>query len=161
MRPRDSQRQKLYDAEDVLARSPDYQTVEECQAFIDGVLRSRWFQSRWGQRRIFVGPGRGQRRAIAFSTRLVQLEMPKWSRQRQVLLHELAHCLIPDNLAAHGREFAGVYLFLVRQVMGDEAWATLQSSFRAHRVHYNNSRIPKAGTRPVITRAAQAAKAKS
>jgi putative metallohydrolase (TIGR04338 family) len=153
VRPRDSQRSKLYAAEHAIPGGKRYTTVAECQAFVDSVLDRKLVQrhypsamdERWyhdGRHyRIEVRDGRGHRNATGCAgTRIIQA--PKWARSQRVLLHEMAHVLVGQGVAAHGWEFAGCYAFLVRQVMGKEAEAKLLASFKARKVRW---RKPRAG----------------
>jgi putative metallohydrolase (TIGR04338 family) len=137
-RARDSQRSKLYTAERVLHGKPDFKTVQECQAFVDQVMATRYVKARW-LAHITVRPGLGHTNATAQpSTAVIQL--PLWSRQRAVILHEMAHCLNDDQRRAyawHGPEFAGLFLGLVHHVLGAEAAAQLRESFRDNKVRYN------------------------
>lgn len=135
-RPRDNQRQRLYNAETALAGvafGRRLETVAELQAYVDGLLGTRWFRARWGRwGRIVVTAGRGRRSACAHGQH--EIRIPRWARSELVVLHEVAHCLTDARAAAHGPEFAGVMLALVRQFMGPGAAASLRSSFRSHRV---------------------------
>jgi hypothetical protein len=157
---RDTQKQRVYDSEDVIDKTTTvFKNVAEMQEFVDSILQARWFQSRWGRTRITVKDGRGRRNACGGYG---VIKMPLWSRSRTVILHEVAHCLTPNHYAAHGPEFAGVFLFLVRQVMGAEAGAKLLESYRTKpRVRYNFNAVPKAGSRTVVTKTQREAAARA
>jgi hypothetical protein len=145
-RPRDSQRSRLYAAERGLQHgvhvmrtrnAPERWSVDQCQRYVDGITESAWFVRRWGKRRILVLPGRnGGHGNGDFIT------LGVWARQEIVVLHELAHCLAPRECAAHGPEFAGVLLFLVRTKLGTEAWTKLRGEYRRHRVRVSNRALP-------------------
>lgn len=68
------------------------------------------------------------------------ITLPCWSRNKLTLLHELAHICCwkevdgGDKLSAHGKEFAGVYLQLVRIVLGKKTADTLAESMAQHKV---------------------------
>lgn len=174
--PRDSQRQKVYNAERVLDHSPStlehdrrerlsptvyrtYASQETCQAFVDRVVRSRFWGSMLAKttrswlngppRKVTVGPGKGHRKATAYG--LSHIELPIWARKDWVILHELAHCLTDAmyaRTAPHGREFCSVYLKLVKRFLGDEWAEKLKESFREHRVKWTlPRRSPTAGRR--------------
>ncbi len=53
-----------------------------------------------------------------------------------VILHEIAHHGTPDGVAAHGREFARLYLGLVRRFLGPEHARALREEYAARRVRY-------------------------
>ncbi len=68
------------------------------------------------------------------------ITLPCWSRNKLTLLHELAHICcwseLPngDVVSAHGREFAGIYLRLVRQNLGKTAEKELFAAMEQHKV---------------------------
>ena len=142
-KPRDSRKAKLYRAEKVLETADSrLETVAEIEEWCEVIRRSRWFSERYPWvKRIDVYDGRGRRRAGGWGTpTAVGIKMPKWSRFRAIVLHEISHGLQPSNTAAHGREFCNIYLQLVRRFMGDEAWKTLKDSFRKEHVRWANRR---------------------
>lgn len=145
MTARDSQRKRLYNSEralDGVARGRHLEAVGDLQAYVDALLASRWFKARWGAwGTIQVKPGGGRRSACAEGRYVIK--MPRWSRCELVTLHEVAHCLTPGRYADHGPEFAGVFLSLVRQSMGQHAAASLRASFREHRVRYTMAAMPQ------------------
>jgi hypothetical protein len=155
MRPRDSQRSKLYTAEGAFHGAPDFKTVPECQAYVDSVMASRWVRARWKQR-VTVHDGRG--RSSASGGTSGRLNLPLWSRSRYVILHEMAHVLTPYQYAAHGPEYAGVLLSLVHHILGQETAAKLRVSFKEHRVRYNLKGVPSSPRYEVIPQAVVAAK---
>jgi putative metallohydrolase (TIGR04338 family) len=160
-RGRDTQRSKLYAAEAVLHGPPDFKTIQECQAFVDAVMASRWVAARFRNPRIEVEPGYGRRSACAVGDDAIRL--PIWSRQKPVILHEIAHCLIDygyTRYAWHGPEFAGLLLSLVHHVLGQEAAAKLRASFKAHRVRTNLKALPSSPRYTVVPKAVVQAKAR-
>lgn len=143
-RPRDSQRAKLYRAEDAVfqkSKPAEYTDLRDVQAYADKVLKSKWVRRTFPHAPYLVRvvDGRGRRRAAAFrgSNRIA---MPRWSRSRWTVLHELAHIFTPGHFAAHGREYAATYLLLVRHFLGTAAHAELRASFKEHRVKYTKKR---------------------
>jgi putative metallohydrolase (TIGR04338 family) len=132
--PRDSQRSRLYDAERALRGGRRFVTVDECQAYVDGVLASEWWRSRFPRvRAIRVTDGRGRRHAGAF-VESARIALPKWARTERVLLHEIAHHAAPRAAAAHGPEFARIYVELVREFRGEKPARRLLAALHAHRV---------------------------
>jgi putative metallohydrolase (TIGR04338 family) len=152
---RDSRRQRLYDAEDVVfnkSKPPEWRSVREVQDYADFVTATdAWKALEVGNEEpISVRDGRGRRRAgaEAFSNFIT---MPKWSRSKWVVLHELAHIaeayradwdngwpgyenengrvVLTRTTAAHGPEYAGVYLYLVREFLSGEAHDKLLAAF--------------------------------
>lgn len=141
MRERDTQRQRVYDAENASGLNPWKQTIanSDLQAWVDGVLDRRAIRSRWGVVRVRVELTHG-RGAHAVGSGLIRAS--RAGRNEYVLLHEIAHTLTYGH-AGHGPEFAGVLLFLVKTVMGRDAHAALLASMRQHRVRRSTAGIPK------------------
>jgi putative metallohydrolase (TIGR04338 family) len=189
MTTRDNQRQRLYDAENVLhgrrvsaaakkhlidteasrlwvERDPEtgqqrparYPSVAATQAYVDAVTSARWFRARWGNRAITVRANSGSNAMMGGN--LINLAGDH-RRSEAVILHEMAHALSPySGVAPHGKEFAGILLTLVRQVMGREQSDELRAAFRTHKVRVSMAAVPSP-TRPVETRAQRAAKARA
>lgn len=140
----DSQRGKLYAAENKVPRGeemPDLKAVERYLA--DMQARSWW---RWGLKLvpgkraiesapIRVADGRGRRSASGGSWTIT---LPRWARCERIILHEAAHCITPGKM--HGREFAAAYLELVTRMMGKDAGAALRLAFREGGVRYKPKR---------------------
>lgn len=145
-RPRDSQRARLYRAEEAVDAGRRLPTVERMQDWVDGLAATDWFVARWGARSFDVRPGFGHRRATADAANGV-LQMPKWARSELVLLHEVAHCLTPMTLASHGPEYAGVLLALVRRGMGLATAQLLEDAFAHERVRWTVVAVPQSSVR--------------
>ena len=138
-RPRDSQRARLYRAENAVDAGRPLPTVPVMQAYIDEVAATGWFIDRWGDRSFEVRPGYGHKRATATPDGVLQ--MPRWARREMTILHEVAHCLTPESFAAHGSEYAGVLLALVRRAMGLGPAQALEDAFDAHRVRWSTGAL--------------------
>ena len=139
-RPRDSQRARLYRAEGEVDSGRRLPTVARMQSYVDAVVATDWFLARWGERTLDVRPGFGHRRATADQNGVLQ--MPKWARSELVLLHEIAHCLTPVDVAAHGPEYAGVLLALARRAMSPGTAQRLEDAFARQRVRWTLSAVP-------------------
>ena len=162
-RPRDSQRQRVYDSEKWSGQSPaavrlldngskvrttGNVSIEACQEYVDFVCSAAWFQSRWGRKRIKVG-----HKVYGDATwDGWDISVPPWARSEDVLLHEMAHALTPDRYAAHGPEFVGVMLTLVRYAVSREAAQTYRANLRAKRARVSYAAVPSPGTRTVVPR---------
>lgn len=138
-RPRDTQRARLYRAEKPsggLHPRPEFDRAREVQAWVNRITRSRWWRGRFPRCGwINVKDGRGRR--VACGTRYWnhgEVRLPRWSRSRLVILHEVAHCVQPRGTASHGPEFARLYLDLVRRWIGPEEAARLREGMRRERV---------------------------
>jgi putative metallohydrolase (TIGR04338 family) len=145
-RPRDSQKSRLYKAEReaLNQRSKRLETVGEISKFVDRIKKRATIKRRYGpelRSSIFIGDGRGKRNAGGDR---FGIYMPKWSRTEYIVLHEMAHCIACRkygryNIAAHGREYAAVYIDLVRFMLGKEAGDALKAAFRDRRVKYRRT----------------------
>jgi len=142
---RDTQRSKVYEAEDkahwlTYGRSLHTRTLtnDEVQPRIDEIMAMRAIQSRWGQHKIRVRFTHGGGHASS----PWDIALGANSRNDWYILHEIAHCLTWGQGAGHGKEFAGVYLFLVRTVLGQTAYDNLLAQFRERRVRRTNAAIP-------------------
>ena len=158
-RPRDSQRERLYEAERALwAYSPDrkdvtaggrLETLPEVQRYVNRILRSQWYRKTF-RRAARLRPGiwvKDRRNNGAAQAWGGCIEMPRWSRCRMIVLHEMAHCIADAEYTRnclHDRDFARTYLALVDRWIGKEIGRALRASFRAHRVRWHPRR-PGAG----------------
>lgn len=148
--PRDSQRSKVYDAENAAfgkASKPDagLESVDQCQAFVDRVLGTPGIVDRFSRAPVVtVKPGHGARHARfdAIGSRgSGDLIAPKWSRRKVWLLHELAHALTHrEDEPWHGWRFCECYLYLVRVFAGRGCEDSLKREFKAHRVKFKRPR---------------------
>lgn len=141
-RPRDMQRQRVYDAEvSAFGESTcEFDSLGGVEAFVERALarqsiRRRYPRAEW---EIEVRDGRGRRRG---GGNIGHITMPKWTRSRWYVLHELAHTLTvrPDE-AWHGWRFCACYLDLVGAMLGAEAKRQLRDQFKAGRVRYTRPR---------------------
>lgn len=140
MRPRDSQRKKVYSAESTVRHlSRTFIDFDETCQYVRKICHSKWLRTNYCQDweptdTITVGDGRGRRKASgSFFTKTIKL--PKWARHEIVVLHEIAHVLVSSyQVAPHGPEFVGCLLRLVKHFMGDRVFVALNSSFKEHKV---------------------------
>ena len=151
-RPRDSQRSKVYAAElesgGAAMQNPParLKTVYRCQAWVDEITNSRWWQFRSGVAKVKVFDGRGTTcaRGGYFGNHGKKngwgVNLPKWARSEMVILHELAHILTPVNEPWHGRRFCRNYLALVGRWMSRDSAIKLRACFKKHRVKWVTQR---------------------
>lgn len=181
MKERDSQRSKLYTAEkEALEQfATPLPTVDDIQAYILKQSARTTLQTRYGRAMevanwpIMIGDGRRTRRALAYGTN--KMTFPRWARKDWVVLHEWAHIihnrlaargsLLKSNVgarteelrggAAHGWQYAAIYLDLVRFCMGKETHDKLRAAFKEHRVRFK-AKSTRVATPEMIERLAQA-----
>jgi len=137
MRPRDSQRSKVYAAENSVFQFGQTIANSDLQRRAEEILDRRPIRARWGQRTVYVELGRS--RGYAQGSRIT---LGVDCRNDWVLTHEIAHTLTPRQYAAHGPEYVGVFLFVVETVMGKDKATELRAAFKARRVRSNRKAIP-------------------
>lgn len=147
----DSQRQRLYDSESavfgVRFNQTVFTSVEECQSYADRITSSAWFRRRFGDISVTIKPGRGCVRALAHtSSRTIKL--PKWARQKWVIIHELTHILAPKPHGSHGRLFCAIYLDLLDHFLGSDKASALKAEMKKRNVKYSPRRsVPEVDSR--------------
>lgn len=158
-RPRDSQRMKLYRAEDNAEREAPYARLDDLhdmRAWLATIIRSQWWLNRWPYVvDLDVRDGRGRKGACGSCWHngnrlqhnnpaiLGELCMPRHYRSQGIILHELAHVATDahfgglhwkSQVAAHGPEFARTYLELIAQYCGTFYADILRDQFHLLRV---------------------------
>ena len=162
---RDSQMQKLYDAEySLIPCSPkDNLSFEEVITKIDEVVNDTWFRKKFG--RLFSdtilkveNASSRQNMKYAFGTDL--LSFPPHFCNIPIILHELTHIIVDrlhfvvnmnKNYTTHGRMFAFIYLELVKKFMGESSYTILKTGYKNFNVKYRN-RIPQTSAKKKILR---------
>jgi hypothetical protein len=138
---RDSQRQKVYDAERFVTTRRQFGSLDEVKQFISTVVGSRWWKTKYPfARREFkfiVGPD-WWRASMGWMGTLV---LPKSKWNDFVVLHELTHVAmykhrLGRNSPAHGRVFCNHLLQIIRRFAGDQSWEELKEGFKAKRVKW-------------------------
>jgi hypothetical protein len=95
----------------------------------------------------------GYRRRYAESC-YATITLPLWSRNHLTLIHELAHiCCWCDAkngqyLSAHGKEFAEIYLTIVKHVLGSETFGDLHAAMLRNKVRIHPEPVQRAAKNP-------------
>lgn len=133
----DSQKRKVYRAEDPVGLGAHFSDIAQAQAYLDNLYDSTWFQDRfattakpdlietWGGGSNY---GQGGLHAIRLSRKNHMYE--------RILLHELAHAIVRPPHAGHGRLYAAVYADLVRYGMGEGFYEVLMTNFKREGVKF-------------------------
>lgn len=144
-RKRDSQRSKLYAAERATSMAKDRPWGSQPSLFVvdryvQKILGDAKVRERWPNTHITVshGGGRAASRALGSNGR-GSIKMITVHRFPLLIIHEVAHVLAPHH-ALHCWEFAEVYLFLVRRMLGVAAHDELKGSFKKHKVRFTPKR---------------------
>lgn len=163
-RDHDSQRQKLYNAETFAfinvadrkqsehwthTKPGEADTVEQAQAYVNAALGHPAIRAAFGRSACKKVEVYFWGRGGSSDSHANRIRIGTECRSHYVILHELAH-MIADryfgrkNIAAHGSQFAGLYLYLVRVMMGDAAAGDLRTSFELYGVKFVKMWEPKA-----------------
>ena len=159
---RDTQKQKVYNAEHQLAKMLDWandsdgRVVEiegstlvlpverrfgnptDVQAYVDKVLALNWVRATWPNAApVKVRTRKGQAKAHYEPwSQTIALPPAKgvrgWALRETVVLHELAHHLTPWRTAPHGPEFVGTLVALLTEIIGPEVGFTMRLSAAQH-----------------------------
>jgi len=116
--------------------------LDACAAFADRTVGTLWWHSRFPDHTIDkvprFRPGNGARQAFfreedggGFS-----ITLPRRYRTKGIVLHELAHWALCDQLqlAHHGRAFTRLLLDATAEFLGVERADALEVSYNEHRV---------------------------
>ena len=137
-RPRDSQRQRLYDWEHGMFRADDEPTIpeDEIRHIIFRICEDYQvpqvpviFNSRRSRTSVFVGrPETGPMMMFHFARQremsvAIEIGATDWHRRASVICHEAAHYIVARHYgygrtAAHGPEFAAVAIDIWERYMG-------------------------------------------
>lgn len=146
---RDSQRQRVYTAENVVVDRGTFKTHDEVVAFVREVEDSPLLRS-WLSicRRVNVQTARkGVTKSSAnYSSWTIWIASTPFHRSKHVVLHELAHLVTGElfkGVAAHGAEFCGVLMQLTREFRGYNVADKLELSFKDHNVKYDEHVIAR------------------
>lgn len=146
MKTRDTQRSKVYAAErdHSLISVIRIEDVKDIRRFVMSVMRRKemkpWRHAFSGSK-LRITDGRGRRKATAYgcfqTSYRITITLPRWARSMMVVLHELAHALTPGRYPTHGMEYCTNYLYLIKHVMGIEAYEEMIKCFTVHGVRYD------------------------
>ena len=146
MRPRDSQKSKVYKAENAAfptgSDSNSNPDLFYWECYCRKIVRSAWFRKRWPNCIVVsLKDGRGRKNASATSRGSGgTLKLPLWARVESVVLHELAHVITPKICASHGREFCRNLLELIGHYMGADASRKLKKEFDNRNVKWRKKK---------------------
>jgi putative metallohydrolase (TIGR04338 family) len=166
---RDSQRQKLYDAENSLRRMIDtaveignpvitvagvtltlppearFASIESIQTYVDRVRALPFIEATYPRAGIPVSvrARQGDAKAHYENARAV-IAIPdnlgSWAMREVIVLHELAHHLAWGD--GHGSRFAAAFLDLLGTVLGPEVELAQRIIFDQHEVSYRPQPVP-------------------
>jgi putative metallohydrolase (TIGR04338 family) len=131
----DTQRERVYAAERLMGDGSLFSSLAAVQEWIDEILASDWWKKRFPKiTKIIALDGRGRNNGIAGHLAghpgIGYVRLPKATRHRLYILHEMAHVAQPQWTAWHGKHFCRVFMALVRRWMGRETAHALRNAFR-------------------------------
>lgn len=142
MRPRDSQRQRLYDAERKLIDlfTVDKLPLDQIQDLVNRAQQSDVYKEYLPKDKKKIVVKKGRSGCSAYGNKL-GITLPTWAQTKMIAMHELAHVMVirKDPEATHephGWLFARMYLDLVFWCYGESVRDKLKHSFDLHRVAY-------------------------
>ncbi len=140
---RDTQRSKLYKAEREAFQENVvyYPEMDDMAQYVAKTLSRAPIKARYaddfGKNRLQIKDGR-RRSSAGGCDRFITI--PRAMRKDWVILHELAHALTQRKygyyVAAHGWQFAAIYIDLIHFMKGKDAADALKASFRKNRVRW-------------------------
>lgn len=110
-------------------------TLEEVVDFVAHVTAKEWWRRRSSFSLVLIRDGRGNSKALADVYR-GSINLPRWSRTRPVVLHELTHLLTNSNRPAHSYEFAANLTDMYKQFLGERWSSSLQERLVANSVSW-------------------------
>lgn len=127
-RPRDTQRKKVYTAETFVFKkhNEEFKNFHETSSFVHSV-----YKKLGDKRDIVIKDGRGTSWARGGNyPKRAWLNLPRWSRNKGIILHEIAHTITPNEYASHGPEFCRNFVDLVALIIGKKEARDLIDAFR-------------------------------
>lgn len=132
-RGRDSQRQKVYDAESVLRSHSKRISHDQIVALVRKIESSEYVKRNYGvlHRKVITSGHGHSRTSVAKGDHTIVLAA--FGHNDWITIHEVAHGYTVAD-PGHGWLFCYVYLDLVRKFMGKEAHDALKASFKKRKV---------------------------
>lgn len=144
---RDSQRQRVYDAETLYekaggSRGLSFRNKDEIQMYLFNLVQSPWYKKEFpkapGTVHLRMNGPRVRSSASPVSG-IIRIAKNEKHMSELVVLHELAHIASGPG-AGHGREWCVNYLKLLRKKLGDETEEKLKECFKEKKVRFRPKR---------------------
>ena len=136
---RDYQRSRVYKSEHALGLGKKFYSVKGIQDYVSHFVNSQWWRKRFNIEYVLVT---SIRRSSNYAYSMIALPkvgtiwIPKDMFRELVILHELAHLVVPEDEPMHGKIFAGTYLKLVQKKMGKEKRDQLLRQYEKNKVKW-------------------------
>lgn len=145
---RDSQRQRVYDAETLYRKSggeigTKFRSKDEIQAYLFNLVMSSWYKKEFFPRAITIlhirMNGANVRSSASPARGIIRISKCDEHMTEFVVLHELAH-IVSGPGAGHGRDWCINFLKLLRKKLGESAEEKLKACFKEHKVKIRRKR---------------------
>jgi len=135
---KDFQRSRLYTSEDYVCAG---QEVRDISAYVEQVYLSKWVREHFP---LCIPPTThlSTFKNSYYYPNTHHIALCRKHTYERIILHELAHSLVPKPHAYHGRMFCAVYLDLVRLFMNKSIAISLEDSMQVGGVRF----LPRLGT---------------
>jgi putative metallohydrolase (TIGR04338 family) len=107
----------------------DFQSIDEIQEWVNLIVASPEWQSIPSAPLTITVRDNGDRNESFCATEEREIWIGQPMFRRDVVLHELAHLLTPENAPDHGFHFRVNYVFLLGEFLGNAFAARLRRSF--------------------------------
>lgn len=137
---RDSQRQKVFDAEETLVRllpSCKLDSFDSTCDYIMTTTNTRWWKTRCPRRASQIRVERARSDSCtSLSFFDGEIRLAQCHYDKITILHELCHLLIPWHCASHGREFCKTMLEMTGRFISPGAKGMLRAEYRKRGVKW-------------------------
>lgn len=133
---------RIYRSEDQAAkRMPPLPTMElsEIVEFVYRVSTKEWWLRRSPFSRVQIHDGRGSDNALADLKKGI-INLPRWSRTKPIVLHELTHLITNHQRLWHGPEFAANLMDMYGRFLGQRWAEQLAERFDSNAVEWQGVR---------------------
>lgn len=143
---RDTQRQKLYNAEKSVFGDAMYEEVlsfAQCQTIVERIKAGQYYQSQKGYKSLKLKAGQGREKAY-YRARNRMISLPPWARNMFVICHEVAHCVAHKTIGesgGHHASFCTHYANLVAEHITEFQAQELIRAYDRHGVLYQPSKL--------------------
>lgn len=140
---RDNQKTKVLKAMSGFRHPMDrrFHNTDEMIDYVSALMTKDWFINAFGAiREITLAPPRGGGCYAYRVNDAILVKVPQRAQTLIFLLRLLAHSLTPQGRPFHGPEFCAIYLYLVKNVMGDGACGRVIGEFTFQSVDFRPNR---------------------
>lgn len=144
----DVQVKRVYKCDHAVTKTP-LVLFHDIKLFLQEVQESDWYRRTWptsSKLSVAMGmrtdmacywPGQDLIHVPTREEGLIKQRSGDWAWNKEMLCHEIGHHVgLHDALGAHGKEFAGAYLYLVQHAISQERADELEALYIKNKVSY-------------------------